>query len=192
MNFLMTAIMLFWVGCTILDALIGGNVAFATTKLTVDLPADGVTTYVETTRNFPLSMNLTDEGIFIGTEYIGYDNKTSGANPSFIGLQRSKQYGTANTTGVIHLIGCLVMSEESNHLNTLMGYNVVTSEGIFGKATAIVDTVLNWAWSFPQFLMWDYNFLEDVSIIKPFLWCISIGVVVVFALYIKKLTSLFG
>ena len=189
MNFLMVAISLLFVGCTILDALMGGTIAFASTRLTSDLAEGATIAYVESTKDFPSSMSSTNSGVFIGKEYIGYTGKTDTA---FSGLQRGKKYGTEVTKDVLHSAGSMVYSEESSHLNSLLGFKVITSETIWGKMFAIGEFVVAWAVALPAFLMWNYDFLDSVSIVKPFLWCISIGVVVVFALYLKKLISPFG
>lgn len=257
-----------YVGCTILDSLVGGTIAFATTKLTADLAEDGNTAYVKSVNNFPdfmalgnvgqdyvvgtatftqdsvlvvgigtawteamdgssiklnaddwdhivslvldtthlrLTYNYKDTGgtgpytmaprlvnylgLFIENEYVGYTSKTAGVNPSFNNLQRGQAYGTSLTLAVEHTENAPVMSEESSNLNSLIGFKVITTQTIWGKMFAVGDFVWSWMKAIPKFLLWDYDFLNTVAIVKPFLWAMSVGFVLVLALYVKRLLN---
>lgn len=195
MHWLTLSIVILFICCTMLSASMEGEGAFASTTLTTAISDVSVTAQVSSTTGFPgVSAPDSHRVFLIGEEEIMYGNRTS---TSFTGLTR----GYNSTTAAYHAATSsggsptMVMSQETSLLNTLMGFKVVTTSGVWGKMTSLIEFVGTWLKSIPKFLMWDYPFLDGsmfgipFAMVKPFLWAISAAFVVVFFMYVKNLVN---
>jgi len=185
MFFLLVAEVMLFIGCTFLGGIMDKQSAFDTTALTSTLSETGMTVYVKSTQRFPASGY-----VWIEDEYIRYSSKTTDPT-TFVVWQsgtktgRAQYYGNTKTDAESHSIEKLIMTDEAKDLNVLMGVQIVQAEGVLGTTFAFASFAWSWVKALPKFLMWDYSFVDSISYLRPFLYAISIGFLVVMGSYIK-------
>jgi len=165
-------IILFSVG-TIMSAVMEQEVAFATTSLTADIDDDDATLQVDSTADF-----LDSGYLWIGDERVQYTGKT---DTSFTGVSRgiadeNDEGGTATS----HSSGDKVMNERASVINSMLGYNRMTTRTELGimEYPMFLWKILTKA--VPKLLTWDYSYLEgDMVLLKYALFYpISAGFVI--------------
>jgi len=179
MFFLLVAEVMLFIGCTFLGGILNKQSSFDSTELTTTLSDVGMTLYVENSSRFPLSGY-----VWLEDEYIRYSSKTT-TPPTFVVLERGVDYGDTETDASAHSEGKLVMTDEAKDLNVLMGVQVVQAEGAIGTTFAFASFAWSWVKALPKFLMWDYAFVDEINFLRPFLYAISVGFLIVMGSYIK-------
>jgi len=180
MFFLVAAILTLFVGCTLLDGVMDMQTPFCVTELTQNVLVTDLTLNVGDTQGFM------DSGyIFIEEEYIRYTSKT-GTTFVIPTAGRGYTYGNTVTVASVHAVGTMVQANEANTLNSLMGYSIAEYDTEGGQSFNFVSFIWAWTKAFPKFLMWDYNFLKGLWWLLPFLYGLSIAIVVVMAKYIRE------
>ena len=167
---------------TFLSGIMGGQSAFATTRLSTDITAIAVVFPVVDSTDF---MDI-DE-VYIGDELVRYTDKT---DILLTGGVRALD----DTDATTHVAGTLVKSANSNMLNSLLGYNVAATASTYGTTKAVVGAGVNLLKSIPRMIAWDYSYLDgQLTMIKYLiLWPISAGFVFSLGMvFIGAIQSLF-
>ena len=163
----------------ILDGVLGGSVAIATTSLTSDMTETAVTANVDNASAFPQRR----ASVIIDGEIMCFDTRT---DTTLSGLQRGKRCGedakVSSSVGE-HVAGARVYNEASGLLNEIVNINIGSNfadGGIVGTVVGVVKTVFQapkLISIFARMMMWDFGFFEGPYVYVKYimLGCLSAG-----------------
>jgi len=175
-NKLFVAFMVGFGLAAILAGIMEGGGGIATTQLTADHTAAVVTLNVKNTAGF-----LSSDYVIVANEKIRYTGKTA---TTFTGLTR----GWDGTTATTHNIADKVYSDESQVINSALGFNIASTGSTVGALS--IPTIIGnlFFHTAPKLIIWDFNFLKEgqMTYVRYLLLMISTGFVITFALTVAS------
>lgn len=167
-----------FVGASILTGILAGGGGLATTPLNGAIDHDDVIITVDSTTMF-----LANDYITIGDEEILYTGKT---DTTFTGCTR----GCNGTTATSHSDTDNVYTTNAGTINSALGFNVAATAATYGFLSVVVLPFNFFTKTLPQLISWNFSFLTgDMAFIAYFFFAVSIGLVVVLALYMIQVAQ---
>jgi len=167
-----------FVGASILTGILAGGGGLATTLLNGDINDVVAVITVDSTDGF-----LAADVLTIGDEEIAYTGKT---DTTFTGCTR----GYNGTTACTHDDNVNTYTSNASVVNSALGFNVASTAATFGALSVVVIPFNFFTKTLPQLVSWNFSFLTgDLAFVAYFFFAISIGLVVVLALYMVQVAQ---
>lgn len=155
----------------------------AVTALDGAIDDDDVTITVDSTSGF-----LGADVITIGDEYVAYAGKT---DTEFTGCTRGYDISSEDTSEPAgHGDGSEVFTTSASVLNSALNFNVASTAATFGALSVVVLPARFFTHTLPNLIAWNFSFLQgDMAFVAYFFFAVSIGLVVVLALYMIQVAQ---
>lgn len=147
---------LFFVG-TVLSAIMEGGGGFNTTYLTNDIDAADTTISVSSTDGF-----LHSDIIIIGNEKIRYTSK----GDTQFNIPADNGRGYDGTTAATHLENTYVLSQETDVVNQMLGFNIAATGTTVGSVSVALSLNRFLFTSVPRLVTWDYAWLAEIPLLR--------------------------
>ena len=188
-----------FITCQIIVVSISGG-GFAVTRLSATLSDNETATmYVDSTANFLSATPAVPAYVLIkdtDSEIVKYTGKTAttftGLTRGVTDLQSGEQYDASAHTVSLDptILSPKVMTTNIGAIDSFVGYNVGSAEGITGSIKIVVASGLAILKNIPRMLAWDYPWFQgSAAILRYPLFALSAGFVWALAMVFLQLAQ---